>query len=113
MRLINRCKFTGLFSDLLIKPIKNIGLRAYVAYFSRNFAPETEIFTYGYIKMKGHAAMLAANSMWGLMAPLAKFVMIGGAVSSLVMTDLRVFGAMVLFWIFSFSKSLNMWVTRI
>lgn len=64
-------------------------------------------------KMKGHAAMLAANSMWGLMAPLAKFVMIGGAVSSLVMTDLRVFGAMVLFWIFSFSKSLNMWVTRI
>ena len=52
--------------------------------------------------MKGHAAMLAANSMWGLMAPLAKFVMIGGAVSSLVMTDLRVFGAMVLFWIFSF-----------
>lgn len=53
-------------------------------------------------KLKGHASMLAANSMWGLMAPLAKFVMIGGAVSSLVMTDLRVFGAMVLFWIFSF-----------
>ena len=53
-------------------------------------------------KMKGHVAMLAANSMWGLMAPLAKFVMIGEAVSSLVMTDLRVFGAMILFWIFSF-----------
>ncbi|WP_300812488.1 DMT family transporter [uncultured Bacteroides sp.] len=53
-------------------------------------------------KVKGHVAMLAANSMWGLMAPLAKFVMIGGAVSSLVMTDLRVFGAMILFWIFSF-----------
>lgn len=53
-------------------------------------------------KMKGHVAMLAANSMWGLMAPLAKFVMVGGAVSSLVMTDLRVFGAMILFWIFSF-----------
>lgn len=53
-------------------------------------------------KMKGHVTMLAANSMWGLMAPLAKFVMIGGAVSSLVMTDLRVFGAMILFWIFSF-----------
>lgn len=53
-------------------------------------------------KMKGHVAMLVANSMWGLMAPLAKFVMIGGAVSSLVMTDLRVFGAMILFWIFSF-----------
>ncbi len=55
-------------------------------------------------KMKGHLAMLAANSMWGSMAPLAKFVMMGGAVSSLVMTDLRVFGAMVLFWIFSFFR---------
>ncbi len=55
-------------------------------------------------KMKGHAAMLAANSMWGLMAPLAKFVMTGGAVSSLVMTDLRVFGAMILFWVFSFFR---------
>lgn len=52
--------------------------------------------------MKGHASMLAANSMWGLMAPLAKFVMMGGAISSLVMTDMRVFGAMVLFWLFSF-----------
>ena len=30
--------------DLLIKYIKNIGLRRYVAYFSRNFAPEKEIF---------------------------------------------------------------------
>lgn len=53
-------------------------------------------------KLKGHVSMLAANSMWGLMAPLAKFVMMGGAVSSLVMTDLRVFGAMILFWLFSF-----------
>ena len=53
-------------------------------------------------KLKGHASMLVANSMWGLMAPLAKFVMMGGAVSSLVMTDLRVFGAMILFWLFSF-----------
>lgn len=64
-------------------------------------------------KMKGHVAMLAANSMWGLMAPLAKFVMIGGAVSSLVMTDLRVFGAMILFWIFSFSRNPNTWDIKI
>ena len=55
-------------------------------------------------KMKGHLAMLAANSMWGCMSPLANFVMMGGAVSSLVMTDLRVFGAMILFWIFSFFR---------
>ena len=52
MRLINRCKFTGLFSDLFIKPIKNIGLWGYVAYFSRNFAPEIEIFGYGYSKIE-------------------------------------------------------------
>ncbi len=45
--------------------------------------------------------MLGANIMWGLMSPLAKFVMTGGAVSPLVVTDLRVFGAMVLFWVVS------------
>ena len=50
-------------------------------------------------KLKGHGAMLCANAMWGLMSPLAKFVMAGGLVSSLVVTDLRVFGAMLLFWI--------------
>lgn len=59
-------------------------------------------------KLKGHGAMLAANTMWGLMSPLAKFVMIGGVVTPLLVTDLRVFGAMVLFWIASFSESPNM-----
>lgn len=51
---------------------------------------------------KGHGAMLLANSSWGLMSPLAKIVMAGGVITPLVMTDLRVFGAMVLFWIVSF-----------
>ncbi len=46
--------------------------------------------------------MLLANSSWGLMSPLAKIVMAGGVITPLVMTDLRVFGAMVLFWIVSF-----------
>ena len=55
-------------------------------------------------KLKGHGAMLCANAMWGLMSPLAKFVMAGGLVSSLVVTDLRVFGAMLLFWIVSFFR---------
>lgn len=55
-------------------------------------------------KLKGHGAMLAANTMWGLMSPLAKFVMIGGVVTPLLVTDLRVFGAMVLFWIASFFR---------
>ena len=48
--------------------------------------------------------MLGANVMWGLMAPVAKLVMAGGAVSSLVVTDLRVGGAMVLFWLTSFFR---------
>lgn len=55
-------------------------------------------------KLKGHGAMLCANAMWGLMSPLAKLVMIGGLVTPLVVTDLRVFGAMVLFWIVSFFR---------
>lgn len=54
------------------------------------------------ISWKGHGAMLAANVMWGLMAPVSKFVMAGGLVAPLVITDLRVGGAMVLFWIASF-----------
>ena len=51
---------------------------------------------------KGHGSMLAANAMWGLMSPVAKIVMAGGLISPLVLTDLRIFGAMVLFWLVSF-----------
>ena len=50
---------------------------------------------------KGHASMLGANTMWGLMSPLSKLLMAGGAVTPLVVTDLRIGGAMVLFWIAS------------
>ena len=51
---------------------------------------------------KGHAAMFGANAMWGLMSPISKFIMLGGAVTPLVVTDLRIGGAMVLFGIASF-----------
>ena len=54
------------------------------------------------MKLKGHSSMMGANVMWGLMSPVAKFVMVGGAVTPLVVTDLRITGAMVLFWIASF-----------
>ena len=54
------------------------------------------------MKLKGHSSMLGANVMWGLMSPVAKFVMVGGAVTPLVVTDLRITGAMVPFWIASF-----------
>ena len=54
------------------------------------------------MKLKGHSSMLGANVMWGLMSPVSKFVMVGGAVTPLVVTDLRITGAMVLFWMASF-----------
>ena len=51
--------------------------------------------------IKGHIAMLGANIMWGLMAPVAKLVMEAGLVSPLLMTDFRIFGAAILFWLTS------------
>ena len=52
----------------------------------------------GKIRWKGHAAMFGDNAMWGLMSPVAKLAMTAGTLSPLVVTDLRVFGAMLLFW---------------
>ena len=46
--------------------------------------------------------MLGANMMWGMMSPISKFIMLSGVVSPLVVTDMRVTGAMILFWIASF-----------
>lgn len=53
------------------------------------------------VSLKGHASMLGANVMWGLMSPISKFIMLG-TVTPLVVTDLRIGGAMILFWIASF-----------
>lgn len=46
--------------------------------------------------------MFAASAMWGAMSPVAKYVMATGAIGSLAVADVRIFGAAVLFWIFSF-----------
>lgn len=46
--------------------------------------------------------MLGANVMWGLMSPVSKVILVGGAITPLVITDLRIGGAMILFWITSF-----------
>ena len=46
--------------------------------------------------------MLGANCMWGVMSPISKFVMMAGVVSPLVVTDMRITGAMILFWVASF-----------
>ena len=53
-------------------------------------------------EFKGHVAMLLANSLWGGMSPLAKTVMLGGVISPLVLTDLRITAAMICFWLLSF-----------
>ena len=50
---------------------------------------------------KGHASMLGANTIWGMMSPISKTIMAGGAITPLAVTDLRIGGAMVLFWIVS------------
>ena len=44
-------------------------------------------------KLKGHSSMLGANVMWGLMSPVAKYIMIGGAITPLVVSELRIGGA--------------------
>ena len=49
----------------------------------------------------GHLAMLGASVMWGLMAPISKAAMNSDAVSAMLVADVRIFGAAILFWIFS------------
>ena len=49
----------------------------------------------------GHVSMLAAGIMWGLMSPVSKAAMNSDEVSSLLVADVRIFGAAVLFWIVS------------
>ena len=52
-------------------------------------------------RLKGHLAMLGANTMWGLMSPVAKLVMAAGMVTPLLLTDCRICGAALLFWLMS------------
>lgn len=57
-------------------------------------------------QLKGHAAMVGANCMWGLMAPVAKTVMAGAIVTPLLLTNFRIVGAAVLFWLTSWLMKL-------
>lgn len=52
-------------------------------------------------KLKGHLAMLGANVMWGLMAPVVKLVLVSGVVAPLLLVDFRMAGAALLFWLTS------------
>ena len=53
------------------------------------------------VQARGHVAMFGANLMWGLMSPVAKLVMASGVVTPLLVTNCRIAGAAVLFWILS------------
>lgn len=73
----------------------------------RNFAAATavaasdkQIFSMVNSKIKGHGAMLGAEFLWGISAPLGKVILVGG-VSPMLLTDCRMIGAAVLFWIVS------------
>lgn len=52
-------------------------------------------------KLKGHAAMLGANTLWGLMSPIAKLIMAGGVITPFLLTGFRFWGAAALFWLAS------------
>lgn len=49
----------------------------------------------------GHLALFGSNVMWGVMAPISKFVLAGGIVTSAALTDIRIFGGTLLFWLAS------------
>lgn len=52
------------------------------------------------VSIKGHAAMAGAEIMWGVSAPLGTMILAGG-VSPLLLTDCRMIGAAILFWLLS------------
>lgn len=51
--------------------------------------------------IRAHAAMLGANLMWGLAAPVGKFVLQSGEVGSLALATFRMLGAALVFWLAS------------
>ncbi|MDE6448383.1 MAG: DMT family transporter, partial [Muribaculaceae bacterium] len=51
-------------------------------------------------RLKGHGAMLGAELLWGVSAPLGKAILAAG-MSPLMLTNCRMVGAALLFWIVS------------
>lgn len=45
--------------------------------------------------------MLTGNILWGFMAPISKVVLNAGIITSFALTDFRIFGAAIAFWIAS------------
>lgn len=52
-------------------------------------------------KLKGHSAMFTANFLWGIMSPISKSIFLTGLVSAFSLTNMRMAGAAVLFWVAS------------
>lgn len=52
-------------------------------------------------KLKGHLALLFANSAWGLMAPISKGLLNLGVISPLALSGVRIMGGALLFWLVS------------
>ena len=52
-------------------------------------------------QIKGHLSLLGANVCWGVMAPVAKLVLTAGIVTPLILTEFRIVGAAILFWLLS------------
>lgn len=49
----------------------------------------------------GHLALWGCNLIWGAAAPVSKFILTGGIISSAVLADIRVLAGTVLFWLVS------------
>ena len=50
---------------------------------------------------KGHLALFGSNTMWGIMAPISKALLAGGAITATALADMRLLAGMILFWILS------------
>ena len=57
--------------------------------------------TRGLSQFSGHIALFGASAMWGLLSPVAKLLLSAGVFTPLAVNDLRLLGAMLLFWIAS------------
>ncbi|MDE6368167.1 MAG: DMT family transporter [Muribaculaceae bacterium] len=50
-------------------------------------------------RLLGHVAMLLAAVFWGAMSPIAKHLMLSGAVTPMALSAIRIVGGAIVFWI--------------
>ena len=50
---------------------------------------------------RGHLALCGSNTMWGIMAPISKALLAGGAITATALADMRLLAGTILFWILS------------